>query len=159
MSVYVPASLELQPAIVVLLTADAGVKAALPGGRIYDRVPGDVNQLFVEGKGPTYVTIGDGRETFDLAGSDRADEAEEDYECSDHFIALHVWSQTVGFIEAKAIAYAMRRAIKTAFRAGALTLANNDILQIDPVSLECGRSEDQITAHAVLTVRVKTVCR
>lgn len=122
-------SLELQVAIVSRLTNDAAL-AALVADRIYDDVPEDA--VF------PYITVGEGDETSD------------DIECAPGFeisLDVDVWSQAVGFPEAKQISNAIRQALKSPD----LTLPVNALVYFQHRQTRFLRDPDGKTRHAVLT--------
>jgi len=94
---------ELQLAIVAQLKGDAAV-TALVAQRVYDDVPSETQRASRTGGSWPYVSMGPSDET-----SDNAD-------CIDGFeitVQIDVWSQDVGYPEARRIADAVRRALKT----------------------------------------------
>ena len=93
---------ELQVAIVTRLKDDTGV-AVLVSRRVYDDVPSEDYRIARTGGSWPYVSMGPSDET-----SDNAD-------CIDGFeitVQIDVWSQDVGYPEARRIADAVRRALK-----------------------------------------------
>lgn len=120
---------ELQRALYALLTSDAAV-TALVGGRVFDRVPKDAAQPYIS-FGPV---------TADDDGAD----------CIDGLsvaVQIDVWSQAVGYGEAKEIAGAVRKAIGAAD----LALDTNALADITHRSTRILRDPDGLTSHAVLT--------
>jgi len=155
-----PAAIELQQAIFAILSADVGVAAALPKVTIanaptvalFDLVPQELIKLFESGQGPTYATFGQGTEAFEPFDSDD-DDADELVESS-HLIAVHVYSQQVGLLEAKSIIDLIRVAIANG-RAG-IDLPTNNLKLLDPVSAEYRRLDDGFTSHGALVLRAIT---
>lgn len=119
-------SLDIQKAIVIALRAACGPI-------VFDRVP--VNNPFPR------ITIGEGQCIADLADC---------YDGSESFVEIHIWSQQVGFPEAKAISSQVRLAL------------NNQILPLDTHEMELMqfqssqilRDPDGITNHIAMTFRV-----
>ncbi len=116
-------SLAVQVAIVTALKA-----AQVAGGRIYDRVP--PNALL------PYVTVGEGQ----TVGADNScwDESEVT-------VQVHVWSEAVGWPEAKGIAGAVRRALR-----GGLALEDFGNAATEFRSTRFLNDPDGITRHAVV---------
>ncbi|HWY14434.1 MAG TPA: DUF3168 domain-containing protein [Rhizomicrobium sp.] len=157
----VAASLELQKALYGVITADAGVQAAMGVTTaatvlLYDKVPDTVMQAFAVGTAPTYITLGEGHERYDLPGE--SDDPDDNVEITNHVLVFHVWSQKVGLLEAKTIALAVRAAIVSAYNAKppTLTLTTNRLLRIDPNSLVYDRLQDGFTSHAALTMTAQS---
>ena len=155
-----PASVELQKAIFAALIADKSITAAIGmiaiGGKnvpaIFDKVPQEIIDQITTGTYPTYATIGDGTETFELF--DSTDE-EDDAELTTHTLAIAVYSQAIGLIEAKNIAHLIRKSLSSAFRAGTLALATNEIKSFDSARVEYSRLEGFVN-YAALQMRVLT---
>src|ERR1700748_2860792 len=127
------ASIELQKACFAVLAADDAIAAVLKpvsvGGKlvpaIFDKVPSDVATLFQTGAGPTYITVGEGTERYELYGE--AEDDGDDVELTAHMLTFHVWSQTIGMLEAKALALLMRTALRNAYATRQLALQTNTI--------------------------------
>lgn len=151
----ISAAIELQRALWELLTNDKVVEAAFGDAKvqIYDKVPDAVMQAFLAGTSPTYVTLGEGSETYEITGED---DDENRTELTHHVLVFHVWSAQVGLLQAKAIALAIRAAIIGAFKKGTLELAANKLKTIDPVRLDYNRQPDGFTSHAGLVMSALT---
>ena len=122
-------SLELQVAIVSRLRTTAAV-TELVGDGIYDNVPEDA-------KFP-YVTVGEGDETSD------------DVDCVKGFeiaLDIDVWSQDVGFPEAKSISNAVRQALLDP----EMTLPSNALVYFNHRQTRFLREPDGLTSHAVMS--------
>lgn len=120
-------SLPLQAAIVKALK-DAGIAS----GRVYDPIPD--NPTF------PYVTVGDDQVVGD------------DDDCGDGsivFTRIHGWSHAIGYPEVKALAAAVRTAIKNA----TLTLSGFTVVVTEFVQTQYLKDPDGLTRHAVVEMR------
>lgn len=153
----IAAAFELQKAIYSALTTDAGM-IALMGATpaVYDKVPDSVIAAYQAGNGGTYVTIGEGTEGFEIADDALIDR--DDFEITKHQLHIYVWSQTIGAVEAKKIAYAARNALKAALVAGQPISqgATNNVDMLIPVSVDTQRAPDGVTTRALLVMRAQT---
>lgn len=155
------ATIELQKAVYALLIADAVLQALLPKIvslpdapiALVDKVPADIPNLFQQGNGPTYATLGSGSEIYRLAG---ASDEEERVEETVHDLVFHVFSQQIGLLECKAIAFAIRFALVDGFKAETLRLPSHRITTLDPMRVDHDRMEDGFTSHAGLKITVVT---
>jgi len=125
------------PAGAIQKAVYAALRAALAGapvaGRIYDRVP----------PAPThpYVAFGPAQTLED--GDDCIDGSES-------FLDLHVWSEEVGFTQAKAIADTIRSTLDRAD----LTLDGHALVEMQVTQTRYLRDPDGLTSHAVVELRV-----
>jgi hypothetical protein len=124
-------SLPIQKAIVTTLKADAAVVAALGGQRVYDRIPTGIR--------PPYVQIGD---------SQVLDDSAECLDLGEGFETIHVWSETVGRVQAKTIAKAVADALTPDLTVEGFEITGSYISDIR--HLDGG---DGMTSHSVLTFR------
>lgn len=135
-------SFEFQKAVVARLASDAALKALIGDpARIFDDIPSD-------GSGRPkaafpYVSIGAAQDVPDLA---------DEYDGSELFLDLHVWSRAVGFGEAKRIASALTARLHEAD----LTITGHRVLLIERGEQRFLRDPDGLTRHAVLTIRALT---
>lgn len=121
-------TLELQGAIVARLKAHAPL-TAIVGQRVYDAVPSGM--VF------PYVSLGP------------SDEISDDADCIDGFeitMQIDCWSRTVGYVEARRIADAVRAALKAD-----LTIADNALVYFTHRITRTFRDADPLTSHAALT--------
>ena len=121
-------SLELQGAVLRVLTEDAGV-VSFVGERIYDRVPAAAEF--------PYVSFGPEQAVSD------------DAECLTGFevtLQIDVWSRAVGFPEVKAAANAVFRALHDV----ELSLETNALLSIQHRQTRYLRDPDGLTNHAAM---------
>lgn len=86
-------SLEMQGAVFAALQADAAV-SALVAGRVYDRVPETATFPYIQIG--SFQTLDDGADCIDA---------------TEVFATIHAWSRSVGQVEAKRIASAVRAAL------------------------------------------------
>jgi hypothetical protein len=123
------ASLALQGAINIKLRAEV----AAVDERVFDRVPADVAFPYIElGE---FQTLDDGAQCHDG---------------QELFATLHVWSRTVGQVEAKQIAAAVRGSLHEA----ELDLGDDfAFLEIAHQDTRYLKDPDGLTSHAVLTFR------
>lgn len=125
-------SLALQGAI------NTRLRAQVPtvGNRVFDRVPADVAFPYIElGE---FQTVDDGAQCHDG---------------QEVFITLHVWSRTVGQVEAKTIAGAVRGALHEV----ELSLGSDwQFLEIAHQDTRYLKDPDGLTSHAVLSFRALT---
>jgi hypothetical protein len=124
-------SLALQGAVVGRLKADTAV-GALVGDRIYDRVK----------EGPTFPYIAWGDDQVLDDSTDCHDDVEV-------FTTLHIWSRTVGRVEAKQIAQAVRASLHDQ----EFTLTDNALIVMMHDSTRILRDPDGLTSHAVIVFR------
>jgi hypothetical protein len=120
---------ELQGAVYSRLTTYAGV-TALVGTRVYDRVPSDAALPYIS-FGPVTAT------------SDDAD-------CIDGLsisMQIDVWSTEPGYVEAQAIAGAVRAALG----GDDLTLVSNALVTIEHRQTRLMRDPDGLTSHAAIS--------
>lgn len=118
-------SLELQGRVVSVLKA-----AGIAGARIYDSVP--EKPIF------PYVSIGPWTSTSDNADCVPADEITAQ---------IDVWSRQPGFVEAKQIAHAVRKALADADMA----LSSNALVLFEHRITRVFRDPDGLTAHGAIT--------
>lgn len=126
---------QLQRAIVGLLQADQDV-AQIIYDRVYDTPP--TKPVF------PYITLGPGQVLPDLA---------DDYDGSNHYVAINVWSQGVGFPECKRIAAAVRRVMCTS------PLALDGHRLVGTMTMEFCHyltEKDGITRHAAMSFLAMT---
>ena len=156
------AACALQAAVYTALCADDALIAllappakfeGLPANTklmLFDKVPDPVMQSFLSGGGVTYATLGEGTVRFELFG----DPGDEDGSVEEerHSFTFHVWSQSVGLLEAKKIAAAISQALKDAFANKTFRLSGYTIANIDPVACGFDRTNDGFTSHASLTM-------
>lgn len=119
-------SLVLQGAIVTALKA-----ANVAGGRIYDRVP--------EGAAKPYVTVGEGQ----TIGNDNLCAG-----ASEVFADVHVWSDAVGWPEAKTLVGQIRNAL-----AAELALVGFTVTVAEFRQARFLPATDGLLRHAVLEFR------
>lgn len=125
-------ALALQGELVRALKANGGVGT---GARVYGAGAVPNTPDF------PYVTLG---------GEDQV--LGDDVECADLsevFVRIHAWSRTVGFPEVKAIAGAIRAAIKNA----TLSLSGFTVNEIEFVQTQYLQDPDGLTRHAVTEFR------
>jgi hypothetical protein len=119
---------ELQVAIVTRLKASAAI-TALVGQRVFDHVPAEAAWPYVS-IGPSY-------------------ELSEDADCIDAFEIsqqIDVWSQDVGYPEARRIADAVRQALKAD-----LILADNALVSFEHRITRYLRDPNPLVSRASLT--------
>jgi hypothetical protein len=146
------ATFELQQKFYAAITGDAGVKVLMGATpAIYDSVPDAVRQAYQKGSGPTYVTIGEGNEAFDLGDFDGTD----GFEQIEHKCHIYVWSQQVGAVEAKKITYAIKEALIAALPEGS-DLGTNTLNVFHPLQVMTERAPDGVTTRAMLVMRALT---
>lgn len=127
---------ELQVAIVSCLKADAAV-SALVQGRIYDHVP----------MGQTGATA-----VFPYIAFGPSQDIPADIDCldaSEILLQLDVWSRDPGFMEGRAIAKAMRRALTE----DALALTDNALVYFVFSGRQDVRAPDGLTTQIVSRFR------
>lgn len=124
-------SLELQGAIVTALKSNAAV-AALVADRVYDRVP----------ETALYPLIQIGNFTVNDDGADCIDGTEI-------FADLHIWSRTVGQVEAKRITAAVRSVLHDT----TLSLSGFRMIDMRSDTTRVFADPDGETTHAVMTFR------
>lgn len=124
-------ALELQRTMVARLKADAAVSAAV-GVRVYDHVPQDVSF--------PYVSIGDIQILDDAAECVIGTEA---------FVTIHVWSRSVGLVETRSIAAAVRGALHEA----PLVLNGFSLIECRHRDTMTRLESDGLTGHAVISFR------
>ena len=119
---------ELQVSIVTRLKASAAV-TALVGQRVFDHVPADADW--------PYVSIGP------------SDELSDDADCIATFVIsqqIDVWSQDVGYPEARRIADAVRQALKAD-----LVLGDNAMVSFEHRITRYLRDPNPLVSRASLT--------
>lgn len=139
---------ELQQAVFAALKNDVGMITLMGADpAIYDKVPDDVIKAYSQGAGGTYVTIGEGTESF----------TQGDFmlEITEHKFHVVVWSQNIGAPEAKKIAYAARSALAAALPEGT-SLGSNIIDVLTPLTVQTERAPDGVTTRALLVMRALT---
>lgn len=127
-------SLDLQKAIVAVLKADAGVNALI-AGRIYDAVPQNAVK--------PYVSFG----PFQLLP--------EHGDCLDggeSFLQIDAWASGPDSVQVKKLGAALAVALDDA----QFALDTQRLVLIEVDQIQYLREPDNITAHAVLTVRAHT---
>lgn len=125
-------SLELQGALVTALKADPNV-SALIADRVYDRAPEGAVFPFVQIG--LFQTLEDGAECING---------------TEVFADLHVWSRSVGQVEAKRIA----SEIHSLFHDSDLTLASFTVVDFRHRTTRLMSNDDGETTHAVVTFRL-----
>jgi hypothetical protein len=125
-------SLALQKLVFARLTADAGVTALVPATSILDR-----NHRPEQFPG---VIIGEGQAIF-------ADNVQNSYH-DQAFCDVHVWCSEIGLTAAKAIA----GAVKDALRTGPWAIDDYRAVNVRTVSARYMRDPDGMFSHTVLTV-------
>ncbi len=124
----------LQKAIYDTTLADVALKTAMGGAvRAYDRVPPNAT--------PPYITIGEAQLL------DNGDTCEEDR--FEAFCDLQVWSRTVGSVECKTVAHALRAALHNG-----LSLAAWTATVVQCQSMDFFTDPDGLTARARMTFRI-----
>jgi hypothetical protein len=129
------ASWALQKSMHAALSTNAGVLAALGGGRIYDDAP--------RGGPHPYVTFA---ETLTRDWTTGSEDGEE------HLVTLHVWSQAAGRREALEIAGAIRSALQDQ----PLQLAGHRLINLQHESSEFRREGDGETYRGIIRFRAVT---
>lgn len=124
----------MQKAVVDRLRTDCGVLAALGAPNVFDTPSTDVYPR---------VTLG-----ADQVIIDRAD----CYAGEDLNFDIHVWSQAVGYSQAKRICAAIQEALDEA----ELSLPGFRLIDLVVESLQFMRDPDGRTSHGVLSVRALT---
>lgn len=127
---------ELQVAIVGRLKAAPGVTAFV-GQRVYDSVPDEQSRISATGAAWPYISMGP------------SDELSDDYECIDGYeisFQIDVWSQEVGYPEARKIADAVRGALKAE-----LPLTDNAMVSFTHTITRYLRDPNPLTSHAAMT--------
>lgn len=127
---------ELQVAIVARLKASAEV-TAIVGQRVYDDVPDKQVRISRTGKAWPYVSMGP------------SDELADDADCIDGFeitFQVDAWSQEVGYPQVRAIADAVRRALKQD-----LDLVDNALVSFEHRITRFMRGSDPLVSHAAMT--------
>lgn len=119
-------TLELQGAIVTRLRNMTSV-----GARVYDQPPPEPSRVF------PYISYGPDQQLAANA------ECLLSYEVS---VQIDVWSQEVGYVEARQIAEEVRAALHDAV----ITLSVNALLMIEHQSTRTLRDPDGKTSHAVV---------
>lgn len=147
-------AIELQAAIYTALTTDTGMIALMGAApAVYDKVPDSIIKAYQGGSGGTYITIGEGTEDFTVAEG-----PDGDFELTEHKLHVYVWSQSIGAVEAKKIAYAARDALKAALVEGQPISAGatNNIDTLLPLQVDTQRAPDGVTTRALLVMRALT---
>lgn len=130
-------SLELQGAIVTVLSADSAVKALIGN-------PVRINPAQSTTWPGSYIEIGEGQEIADLA---------ECVDGSEIFIDIHIWSRVDrSFADAKKIAATIWDALASA----TITLTENHFVLMEREAQQYLRDPDGVTLHVVLTIRALT---
>lgn len=137
MSISLGPSLELQIALVGILSASADVKMLLG-------VPPRINPPQSDIWPGSYIEIGEGQNVPDLA---------ECIDGSEIFTDIHVWSRVDrSFADCKRIAATVWKAVSGA----QISLNENRFLLMERFSERYLRDPDGITLHCVLTLRALT---
>ncbi|TKT78422.1 DUF3168 domain-containing protein [Aquamicrobium sp. LC103] len=132
-------SYAIQVALVARLTA----LATEAGERIYDDVPPEADRIVDTGAAYPYVTVGAGQ----LVPID-----EECFDRSSTYFQIDVWTQTVGFPEAKQIA----GAIRIALHERGLTIEGHVLDRMRVESIDYSRDPNGLTRRARLVLLVET---
>ena len=130
-------SLELQRAIVRVLTADSDV-ADLVAGRVYDAVPPETERAADTGAAWPYISMGP------------SDERSDDADCIDGFeitLQIDCWSRAVGCPEVRELAAAVRSALDDE----ELPLDETAMVAFAHVTTRIFRDPDGLTSHAAMT--------
>ncbi len=130
-----PANLALRAAIHHALVTDAGLAAALGGGRVYDAPPRTA--VF------PYVTLGEARVS---------DASSDDGPTQEHLLTLHAWSRQGGHKEAHAIAGALLQALDDA----PLSPHDHRLVNLRFSVADIRRENDGRTYHAIVRFRAVT---
>lgn len=134
MTVTLGPDLELQGAVVAVISADTDVKLLIG-------TPPRINPAQSEAWPGSYIEIGEGRNVPDLA---------ECIDGSEVYLDIHVWSRKdTSFADAKKIA----ATIWAALRASTITLTENRLLTLLPEGQQHMRDPDGQTLHVVLTLK------
>lgn len=132
-------SLALQGAIVATLKGN-GALPPVVAARVYDEVPAEKERVDKTGAAFPYVTVGDGQ----VLG----DDTEDCGDGSEVFVQIDAWSRAVGYPEVKAIAAAIRTALKAL-----PTLSGFDVSVVEFQQCQFLRDPDGKTRHAALQFR------
>ncbi len=124
-------SLEMQGAMFTVLHSDAAVSSFV-ARRIYDRVPETTTFPYLQFG--SFQTLDDGAECIDA---------------TEVFATIHVWSRTVGQVEAKRIASAVRAALHDK----PLALSSFRVVDLRHRSTVMTADPDGESTHGVITFR------
>lgn len=125
-------SLELQGAVVAALRASADLQSFLGNPiRLYEDVPD--NPMF------PYCTIGEGQNVPDLV---------QDFDCSEVFLDIHVWSRAPSFEECKRIGASIIAAMPAP-----PTLSENRAVLLDRRNELQMLDADGVTKHGIYSFR------
>jgi hypothetical protein len=126
--------LELQGAVVAVISADTDVKSLIGS-------PPRINPAQFTTWPGSYIMIGEGHSVPDLA---------ECIDGSEVYLDIHIWSRKdTSFADAKKIA----ATIWAALRAASITLTENRLLTLLPEGQQYLRDPDGQTLHVVLTLK------